>query len=65
MAALPPRADIDSPIYGYTSSLPIGASRSSPVWPVTIGITDNTPCVAPRAGAGLASFAWTGRRTIA
>jgi hypothetical protein len=30
-----------------------------------LGITDNTLCVAPLVGAGLAPFAWTDRRTIA
>jgi hypothetical protein len=36
-----------------------------PAWSVTIGITDNTPCVAPRVAAGPAPFAWTDHQTIA
>jgi hypothetical protein len=37
----------------------------TPVWSVAIGITDNTPCVAPRVAAGPAPFEWTDHQTIA
>jgi ABC-type uncharacterized transport system substrate-binding protein len=50
-----------------TSTIPIVmTSAGDPLGSgLVVGITDNTPCVAPRVAAGPAPFAWTDHQTIA
>jgi hypothetical protein len=62
MSALPPKADIGSQVYEYTLCF-VDSGRSLIADPV--GVTDNTPGVAPQAFVGLAPFGRTDLRTIA